>query len=303
VPWSASPRTPTSQAALVLTAVDRFGLDVTQAHDDLTTVEVYGAYEATEGQPPPGPRPTSGRTTSGRKHVEQVQPGLDVTGGGGVPVGHLPLDGNAAEVTSHLDNLKLLARTVPRGELLYIGDTTLDAPKDLLPIAARRGQFLCGGVPWPQLQDRHLALRGQLRPVGYFPAGQAKRPPEERGRYRAAGVAEHLDGEVGGKPVGLGHRRVFVWGESKARQEAATRERHAAKVRAEFGAVQGNLGRYRLAAAEAIVRRLEAGKGKYPEGSLFAYQLRQARGGQSHRTWGLDVDLLPETWARRYESL
>ena len=36
-----------------------------------------------------------------------------MTGDGGVPVGHLPLDGNAAEVTSHLDNLKLLARTLP----------------------------------------------------------------------------------------------------------------------------------------------------------------------------------------------
>src|SRR5262249_17291952 len=31
------------QAALVLTAIDRFGLDVTQVHYDLTTVELYRA--------------------------------------------------------------------------------------------------------------------------------------------------------------------------------------------------------------------------------------------------------------------
>lgn len=287
----------TIQAALVLKAIDRFGLDVTQVHYDLTTVELYGAYESegVEGQPPPGPKPTYGRAKSGRKHVKQVQLGLDVTGDGGVPVGHLPLDGNAAEVTSHLDNLKLLARTLPRGKLLYIGDTKLDAPKNLLTIAARKGQFLCGGVLSPQLQDRYLGLRDRLRAVDYFPASQAKRPPEERDQYRAAEVAEHLDGEVDGKPVGLDYRMVFVWSQAKARQEAATRERHAAKVRAEFEAVQRNLGRYSLTTTEAIVRRLEAAKGKYPDGMLFTYRLRQDRGGQFHLTWGLDAAAL-ERW-------
>ena len=139
---------PDIQAALVLKAIEHFELDVTQIHYDLTTVELYGAYEVetAEGQPPPTPLPTYGRTKSGRKHVKQVQLGLDVTGDGGVPVGHLPLDGNAGEVTSHLDNLKLLARTLPKGKLLYISDTKLDAPKNLLAIAARKGQFLCGGV-------------------------------------------------------------------------------------------------------------------------------------------------------------
>jgi len=287
----------TIQAALVLKAIDRFGLDVTQVHYDLTTVELYGAYEceAIEGQPPPTPRPTYGRTKSGRKHVKQVQLGLDVTGDGGVPVGHLPLDGNAAEVTSHLDNLKLLARTLPKGKLVYIGDTKLDAPKNLLTIAARKGQFLCGGALSPQLQERYLGLRYRLRPVDYFPASQAKRPPEERDGYRAAEFAEHLDGEIDGKVVGLDYRMVFVWSQAKARQEAATRERHAAKVRAEFEAVQRNLGRYSLTTTEAIVRRLEAAKGKYPEGALFTYQLKRDRGGRFLLTWGLDAGAL-ERW-------
>jgi hypothetical protein len=287
----------TIQSALVLKAIDRFGLDVTQVHYDLTTVELYGAYESegAGGQPPPAPKPTYGRTKSGRRHVKQVQLGLDVTGDGGVPVGHLPLDGNAAEVNSHLDSLRLLARTLPRGKLLYIGDTKLDAPKNLLTIAARKGQFLCGGVLSPQLQERYLGLRDQLRPADYFPASQAKRPPEERDRYRAAEVTERLDGEVDGKAVGLDYRMVFVWSQAKARQEATTRERHAAKVRAEFEAVQRNLGRYTLTTAEVIVRRLEAAKGKYPEGALFTYQLRQARGGQFHLTWGLDAAAL-ERW-------
>jgi transposase len=269
------------QAALVLKAIDRFELDVAQIHYDLTTVELYGAYEveASDGRSSPAPLPTYGRTKSGRKHVKQVQLGLDVTGDGGVPVGHLPLDGNAGEVTSHLDNLKLLARTLPKGKLLYIADTKLDAPKNLLAIAARKGQFLCGGALLQQLQERYLGLRGELKSVDYYPESQAKRPAEDRDQYKAVEVTEHLEGQVDGKAVRLDYRMIFVWSESKARQEAKTRERHTAKVVAEFEAVQRNLGRYSLKTTEAIVRRLEAAKGKYAEGALLDYRLVQEAAG------------------------
>ncbi len=282
---------PDIQAALVLKAIEHFELDVTQIHYDLTTVELYGAYEieTAEGQPTPTPRPAYGRTKSGRKHVKQVQRGLDVTGDGGVPVGHLPLDGNAGEVTSHLENLKLLARTLPRGALLYISDTKLDAPKNLLAIAARKGQFLCGGVLLQQLQDRYLDLRGGLKSVDYYPGCQAKRPAKERDRYEAVEVAEHLEGPVDGRAVRRDYRLIFVWSESKARQEATTRERHMAKIIAEFEAVQRNLGRYSLKTTEAIVRRLEAAKGKYAEGALLDYRLAQDADGRFRLTWEIDA--------------
>ncbi|WP_406695612.1 hypothetical protein V5E97_31845 [Singulisphaera sp. Ch08] len=78
---------------------------------------------------------------------QQIQFGLDVTGDGGVPVGHLPLDGNAGEVNSHLEIFKIWARTVPKGKLLYIADTKLDAPATHLANSARKGQFLSGGAP------------------------------------------------------------------------------------------------------------------------------------------------------------
>ncbi|WP_435011934.1 IS1634 family transposase (plasmid) [Tundrisphaera lichenicola] len=195
----------TIQAALVLKAIERFELDVAQIHYDLTIVELYGAYDAAspEGQPKPTPMPAYGRTKSGRKHVKQVQLGLDVTGDGGVPVGHLSLDGKAAEVTSHMENLKLLARTLPKGKLLYIADTNLDSPKNLLTIAAREGQFLCGGVLLPQLQGRYLEMRDELKVVDYFPQSQAKLAPEERDQYKAVEVAEQIEGEVDEKAVRL----------------------------------------------------------------------------------------------------
>jgi transposase len=285
---------PTIQAALVLKAIERFELDVTQIHYDITTVELYGAYEPppVEGQTPPTPRPAYGRTKSGRKHLKQVQLGLDVAADGAVPVGHLPLDGNTAEVTTHLENLKLLARTLPKGKLLYIADTKLDTPENLLAIAARRGQFLCGGVLMPSLQDRYRGLQDDLHPVDYSPQSQAKLPPERRDAYRAAEVTEPLEGVVDGKAIRLNYRLIFVWSESKARQQAKTRERHTAKIRGEFEAVQRNLGRYSLRTTEAIVRRLEAAKGKYAEGELFTYRLTGDQTAGFHLAWEVNAEAL-----------
>jgi transposase len=145
------------------------------------------------------------------------------------------------------------------------------------------------------LQERYLGLRSERKPVDDYPESQAKRPPDERDQYKAVEVAEHLDGEVDGKGVRLDYRMIFVWSESKARQEASTRERHTAKVVAEFEAVQRNLGRYSLKTTEAIVRRLEAAKGKYAEGALLDYRLVQGPDGRFPLTWQFDAGAL-ERW-------
>src|SRR3989442_4703726 len=52
------------QAALVLTAIKRFKLDVTQIHYDITDVELFWGYEleAPEGERPATPMPAYGRT-------------------------------------------------------------------------------------------------------------------------------------------------------------------------------------------------------------------------------------------------
>ena len=59
----------------------------------------------------------------------------------------------------------------------------------------------------------------------------------------------------------LDYRLVFVWSEAKQRQEAATRERHVAKIQEEFEAVERNLNKYSLKTEDAVLRRLEAARG------------------------------------------
>jgi transposase len=278
------------EAALVLRAIQVFDLDVHQIHYDITDVELFGAYDLdlAEGETPPTPQPAYGRTKSGRKNVKQIQLGLNVTGDGGVPVGHLPLDGNAAEATTHLENLRRLRALLAKRKLLYIADTKLDTPENLLTVAAHGGQFLCGGAFAPHVTERFLRHRRKLRRVDYHPKSQGHLPPEERDAYRAFELTDRLEGQVEGRKVRLRYRLLLVWSEAKARQEAATRERHLAKIREEFEAVARNLNRYSLKTEEAIRRRLEAARAKYDEGELFTYALTGDRRGHFTLTWQID---------------
>jgi transposase len=278
------------QSALVLAAIQRFKLNVTQIHYDITGVEFFGAYEieVAEGELPPTPLPTYGRTKSGRKHVKQIQLGLNVTGDGGVPISHLPLDGNVGEAPTHLENLRRLRALLPTRKLLYIADTKLDTPENLLTVAAYDGEFLCGGAFAPHLKELFLSNRRLLRRVDYHPKSQDRLPPEERDEYKAFELTDRLEGMVDGEKVRLRYRQIFVWSEAKARQEAITRERHVAKVREQFEAVERNLNKYSLKTEEAIRRRLEAARAKYDEGALFIYDLTRNRGGQFALTWKLD---------------
>lgn len=295
--------TPTVQSALVLKMIKTFKLTVNQIHYDISNVEMYGAYAAAakaaieaaaNDETPPTPLPTYGRTKSGRKGIKQIQFGLNVTRDGAVPIGHVPLDGNTSEAKTHLDNLKQLDQLLPKGVLLYIADTKLDTPENLLGIAGRKGQFLCGGAFLPALQEQYLKECGKLKPVDYCPKSQERLPAEERDAYQAFESQELLFGEVDGRGIRLKYRLIFVHSAGKARREAQTRERHVAKIHEQFETVERNLNKYSLKTEATVIRRLEAAKAKYTEGKLFDYQLTRTR-GKLRLTWGVDPAALRKT--------
>lgn len=280
----------TIESALVLRAIHEFDVDVSQIHRDITSVELYGAYE----QPLPQnrdqaqcPQPTYGHSKSGKKHVKQIQLELSVAADGGVPLLHQTLDGNTPETSTHQEHLRRLQQTLSTSNVLHIGDSKHDTQENLLNIVAAKGRFLCAGAFTEALQQRYLKIRDKMRRIAYCPNSQASLPVEQRDVYQAHEVEELLQGEVKGRRVRCRYRLIFVYSEARARQQRQTRERHVAKIRAEFEAVTRNLNKYSLKSREAIVRRLEKAQLKYAEGSLFRYELA-GRAGGFRLTWGID---------------
>jgi transposase len=275
------------QSALVLHAIRTFDLDVRQVHYDMSTVELYGAYaDYAEGPLPAGtPRPAYGHTKSGRKDLKQIQFGINVLKDGAVPLSHQAFDGNTAESPTHLDNLKRLGQLLPKGDLLYLADSKLDAKENLLAVAARQGKFLGGAAFTTDLQQLFRSVKDRLQPLDYYPKSQAELPPEQRDTYRGVEMPQKLKGLVDGKPICCKYRLLFVWSEAKARQEAATRQRHLDKLRAAFAHIEKNLNRYRLKTLADVSRRLETAKSRYAEGKLFRYELGQDQQGLLTLQW------------------
>lgn len=277
------------QAALTLRAIQVFDLDVSQIHYDLTTVELFGAYEnqAPAGTEPAGPQPAYGHTKSGRSDVKQILLGMSVTRDGGVPLVHQPQDGNTAESTTHLQNLRELRTILPKSDFVYIADTKLDTEENLLAIHAGKGKFLCGGAFLSHWQEMFIRNRKKLRPIDYSPKSQEQLPAAERDQYQAFELDERLEGEVDGRRVVLNYRVLFVSSEAKARQQSQTRERHLEKIRAELEQIEKNLNKYSLTSREVIVRRLEKLKARYAEGKMLDYEVG-GRAGRFTLTWKIN---------------
>lgn len=295
-----------AQAALTLEAVKIWKLKVTQVHYDISNAEFSGVY-ATARPDPQGdsgsgpspctfastPYPTYGHTKSGRDDVKQIQYGMSVLGDGAVPVAHQPLAGNASEARTHVANLLRLKTMFPKHRFLYLGDSKLDTPENLAAAQSTAGHFLCTGAFTPALQERFRKVRPQLRPLEYCPKTHAQRPPEERDHYQGVEVKDEVTGEFEGRKVKVKYRLLFLHSSAKAQQQAATRERHLAKIRAEFEHVQKNVGKYSLKTEEAIRRRLEKARAMYAEGKFFDYNLR-VQGGKFSLTWTINEQALEE---------
>jgi len=279
------------QAALTLRAIEAFGLDVRQVHYDMSTIELYGAYEDYDQgvTDPTVPRPAYGHTKSGRKNLKQIQFGINVVKDGAVPISHRVFDGNTPETPTHLENLKHLSRLLPKTELLYLADSKLDSKENFLAVVAGKGKFLGGGAFTEAMQRLYLSVRDRLKPLDYCPRSQAERPIEKRDKYRGVEVCQELKGIVNGRPLRCKYRVLFIWSEDKARQEAATRQRHITKIKDVFVKTAKNLNKYKLKTKPDVTRRLEAARSRYAEGQCFVYEVGEAPDGRLTLAWHIDT--------------
>jgi len=147
------------------------------------------------------------------------------------------------------------------------------------------------------LQARFREVKDRLKPVDYCSQADAKKPPEERDQYQACEVPDKVIGVFEGRKLGVKYRLIFVCSSAKAQRQAATRQRHLDKIRAEFNQVEKILGKYSLKTEESIRRRLEQARGKYSEGKLFKYTLT-VTDGQFALSWQID-----EAELKRLEEL
>jgi transposase len=126
--------------------VRRFNLDLSELHNDSTTIRFFGQYDDFEQ-----PQIRRGKTTAAirqghskdhRSDLKQLLYILTVTDDGGVPVYFTTDDGDKHDDQTHIPTWDLLCQLTGRTDFLYIADCKLASAENLAHIKGKHGRFL-----------------------------------------------------------------------------------------------------------------------------------------------------------------
>jgi transposase len=124
---------------VVLTSVKAYQVDLSQIHQDTTSVKLCGAYS---GQQRGAVQLRRGYSKDHRPDLLQLVYELSVTHDGAIPLLFKAHDGNRTDDTLHWENWLLLRGILGRSDFLYVADSKLCVSKVLLDIDRNQGRFV-----------------------------------------------------------------------------------------------------------------------------------------------------------------
>lgn len=136
------------QLAMAITknVVSEFDLELTELHNDSTTVRFYGDYEQFEQPVLRRGKKTvairQGHSKDHRPDLKQLLYILTVTDDGGVPVYFTTDDGDKNDDQTHIVTWDLLRQLTGRPDFLYIADCKLASSENLAHIHREGGRFI-----------------------------------------------------------------------------------------------------------------------------------------------------------------
>ncbi|HXZ69338.1 MAG TPA: IS1634 family transposase, partial [Streptosporangiaceae bacterium] len=226
--------------ATVLTAIREFDLDVTQLHNDSTTVTVTGAYPDADGYARGGKATAAirhGHNKDFRPDLKQLLLILTVCADGAVPIAYRVADGNTPDDLTHIPTWDDLVALVGRPDFLYVADSKLCSSDAMGHIDTHSGRFVTV-IPHGRREDTWFRDWAQTHAPAWVEAhrspGARQGDPDRVWRTYPAPM-----------PSTDGYRVIWVHSSAKAARDAASR---AARVEAG------------LAAIDAVAARLSSPK-------------------------------------------
>lgn len=126
--------------------VTEFDLNLSELHNDSTTVRFYGDYELFDQPQLRRGKPTvairNGHSKDHRPDLKQLLYILTVADDGGVPVYFTTSGGDTCDDTTHRSTWNLLRELTGRNDFLYVADCKLASIKNLSHIDAEKGRFI-----------------------------------------------------------------------------------------------------------------------------------------------------------------
>jgi hypothetical protein len=220
-------------------AITTFGIDVSRLHWDMTSISLFGAYDAVEEG---FAAPSYGKPKDRRPDLKQIQTGLAVTGDGGIPVLHRAFDGRAGEVNQVVGAMEALRTMAGERRFLLVGDSKLVSYTNLRAMIDAGVSFV---APASKIYVSAATLAAQDRetaaPADYVADRDRHIALEDRGRYRVVEDTMVLSAKRRADPD-LVLRRVFVWSSARSGAAAHARAKKLDRARGDLERLGRGLG-------------------------------------------------------------
>ena len=220
------------RGAVMLAAIERFGVQAARLHLDLTTLRVAGAYEDSA---------LVGKGWGPDRRVARQVRMLQATNPQGIALYVRPHPGDAAELACIGAALERLRELLPPG-LLVCADSVLGHVKNLCAADRAGLRFVVPLRAASGFGERFLAEVGHqgLHRLDYVARRERHLPPARRTRYRGAlrpFAVTDPDTEASHT-----FRVAYIWSSEEAQSVADGRQRALVKAEAALGKVQRGLG-------------------------------------------------------------
>jgi transposase len=220
--------------SLVLHAVREFTIDLTELHQDTTTVTFSGAYasQAPAEKPERPPRITFGYNKDHRPDLKQLLYGITISADGAVPVHCKTYDGNTTDDQVHRGTWDFLRGIIGHSDFLYVADSKLCTRDNMSHIAGNQGRFLTV-MPRTRSEDSWFREHQQENPVAWR---EVHREPNPR---RRDGPDLVYHGVESPRPSSEGYRVLWYRSSQKAEQDSQSRRQRLDRAYARLDALQG----------------------------------------------------------------
>jgi transposase len=214
--------------ALAVGAVRAFDVELSELHQDTTTVTFSGQYA---GQPDGPPRITFGYNKDHRPDLKQLLYGITISADGAVPVHCKVYDGNTSDDSVHIDTWESLRGIAGRADFLYVADSKLCTRENMGHIASRHGRFLTV-MPRTRSEDSWFRSHLQEHPVEWR---EVHREPNPR---RRDGPEVVYHGVEAPRRSSDGYRVLWYRSSQKQEQDQQSRQQRLERAYARLDGMQ-----------------------------------------------------------------
>ena len=239
--------------AVVVRAVKEFQIDLSQIHNDTTTVTFSGDYEGQQNKEEKKRPPliTFGHNKDHRPDLKQLVYALTISADGAVPVHYKTYDGNTTDDKTHIETWNSIREIAGRPDFLYVADSKLCTRENMGYISGQGGAFITV-LQRSRLEDDAFRQRCQEHCIPWV---EVRRSKNARGKDKPDQVYEaHELHEL----TTDGYRLIWYRSSVQRALDEKRRAKRIARAKARISNLEERTGAHRFRTSETALKAAEA---------------------------------------------